>query len=158
MAAVKWTEAYSPGGRDGVTASTSILATMPISFVFLKVWNIVQDFPTVKENVFSPVPSESAGSKRNAASASVGEHQEPKVISFSVTRWLLSAAAWLIDPWGPWEPSKEISRYLAIIVSPETHEHFAVRRWHLILPEICPGFLFRVKRKILWNLRGLPHL
>lgn len=113
---MKLTKAYHPGGRDGVMASTSILAAMPISFVILKVWNIVQDFPTVKENVFIPVPSESAGSNRNvAASASVGEHQEPKVISFSMTRWLLSAAAWLTDPWGPWEPSKGISRYLAII-------------------------------------------
>ena len=116
MAIVKLTKAYSPGGRDGGLASTSILVTMPISSAILKVWNIVQDFPTVKENVFFPVPSESAGSNRNvAASASVCEHQEPKVISFSVTRQLLSAAAWLTDPWGPWEPSKAISGYSVII-------------------------------------------
>lgn len=49
MARVKLTKAYSLGGRDGVMASTSILAAMPISFVILEVWNIVQDFPTVRE-------------------------------------------------------------------------------------------------------------
>lgn len=136
-------------------ASTSIPAAMPTSFVILRVWNVVQDFPTVREMFLfqSPVnlldPTEMLLPPRMSLNSNI------QMWAFSQWTGCCSLQPCLLILGGPQRPTKEISRCLAMSNlslrargGEETVFYFA---------EICPGFVLRDKWQILWSIKVLLH-
>lgn len=119
-------------------ASTSILAAMPTSFVIPRVWNVVQDFPTVREMFLfrSPVNLLDPTEMLLAPQISLNSNNQTRAFS----RWpgCGTPQPRALIPGGSWRPTKEISRCLTISnFSHKTHEHLVVRRLRFILPKFA---------------------
>lgn len=109
---------------------------MPTSFVILRVWNIVQDFPTVREMFLFQSPVNLLDPTETLLPPQMSLDSHLQMWAFPQWAGCGSLQVCLLIPGGFWRPTKEISRSLAISnVSHKTHEHRAARRWRFILPK-----------------------